>query len=77
MSGEILPTLLKTPANPAKQKKQGFQIILVTPANRYRFLKRGIRPETFPPEKDLTKPGRREKSQEKKIAGRENFTSAE
>jgi DNA-damage-inducible protein D len=34
------------------------------------LLKRGIRPETLPPEEDLIKLERRVKSQDKKIAGR-------
>jgi len=34
------------------------------------LLKRGIRPETLPPEEDLIKLERRVKSQEKQIAGR-------
>jgi len=46
------------------------------PANRYRYLNRGIRTEILTREKDLAKPGSREKSRERKIPGRENFTSA-
>jgi DNA-damage-inducible protein D len=41
------------------------------------LLKRGIRPETLPPEEDLIKLERRVKSQEKKIAGRAGKISSE
>jgi hypothetical protein len=77
MSDEIFSRVLEKPANLKKLQTTKFRIIMVTPTYRYRFLKRGIRPEILPLEKDLTKPGRRVKSRERKITGRKNFSLAD
>jgi DNA-damage-inducible protein D len=61
--------------NVTKEDMQGEDSITVEHVQnnqdvRELLLKRGIRPETLPPEEDLIKLERRVKSQEKKIVGR-------
>jgi len=81
---DFLPTVTITAKNLAteitnfnvtKENMQGEDPITVEHVQnnqdvRDLLLKRGIRPETLPPEEDLIKLERRVKSQEKKIAGR-------
>jgi len=60
------------PTNVTKEDMQGEGPITVEHVqnNRDLLLRRGIRPETLPPEEDLMKLERRVRSQEKQIAKR-------
>jgi len=78
MCGEIFSMVLKKPVNFFKKTANNRVLDHFGETSKsIPVPEAGIRPVTLPREKDLTKPGRRVKSQEKKIAGRENFTSAE
>jgi len=88
---DFLPTVTITAKNLAteitnfnvtKEDMQGEEPITVEHVQnnqdvRDLLLKRGIRPETLPPEEDLIKLERRVKSQEKKIAGRAGKISSQ